>query len=65
MRLGHNAHAHPLYELEGCETSFVAEEGDHGTGQLFVAIELRATDGGGAGGLPPLTGRDEIRIDTR
>jgi glucose/arabinose dehydrogenase len=65
IRLGHNAHAHPLYEREGCEASFVAETGDHGTGLLFFAVELQYSDQGAAGGLPPLTGRDAITIQVR
>jgi glucose/arabinose dehydrogenase len=65
VRLGHNAHAHPLYELEGCEASFVAEIGDHGTGLFFFAVELQYTDRGAAGGLPALTGRDAITVQVR
>jgi glucose/arabinose dehydrogenase len=65
IRLGHNAHAHPLYTLQGCETTFVAEIGDHGAGSLFFAVELEYTDRGAAGGLPPLTGRDAITVQVR
>jgi len=66
IRLGHNAHSHPLFSLFGCEPRFRAFLGGHDAqGTLFFAVELRYTDKGGAGGEPALTGRDGIRIIVR
>jgi glucose/arabinose dehydrogenase len=66
VRLGHNAHSHPLFSLRGCETQFRAFLGGHDEqGTLFFAVELTYTDEGGAGGEPSLTGRDGIRINVR
>lgn len=68
VRLGHNAHAHPVAELRGCAGTFVPFLGGHRPGQsLFVAIELRATDRGGPGDDTALTGSTirelEVRVD--
>jgi hypothetical protein len=66
IRLGHNAHAHPLYTLQGCDTSFRATLGGHNDGgELFLAVELTYTDSGGPDGETSLTGRDSIRINVR
>ncbi|MFN8642576.1 MAG: ThuA domain-containing protein, partial [Candidatus Binatia bacterium] len=63
VRLGHNAHSHPLAEGVGCELTFVARRGEHpeGTAIFFVA-ELRHVDRGNPGQVP-LIGRASIRID--
>ena len=66
IRLGHNAHSHPLITRRGCETNFRASLGQHGEqGTLFFAVELVYTDQGGLNGEPELTGRDGIRINVR
>ncbi len=66
IRLGHNAHSHPLFNASGCEAEFLATLGGHGDqGTLFYAVEVVYTDRGGAGGEPALTGRDGIRINVR
>jgi glucose/arabinose dehydrogenase len=66
VRLGHNAHSHPLFALTGCETRFRAFLGGHDEqGTLFFAVELTYTDRGGPNGEPELTGRDSIRINVR
>lgn len=66
VRLGHNAHSHPLFSLRGCAPQFRAILGGHGEqGTLFYAVELTYTDKGGPGGEPSLTGRDGIRINVR
>lgn len=58
IRLGHNAHTHPLGQGTGCELSLPVALPDHGDGgQLFYAVELTYTDQGG------LTGRAGIRIE--
>jgi len=62
VRLGHNAHSHPLNNVTGCEASFFAGLAGHTFGDLFYAVELRYTDGGGSSGEPPLTARAGIRI---
>lgn len=56
VRLGHNAHAHPIAEVNGCEGGFVPLVGGHTGQRLFVAIELRATDRDGPGDDTALTG---------
>jgi hypothetical protein len=63
IRLGHNAHSHPLTVRSGCEATFVASLGSHAHGDLFYAIELRYTDAGGESGEPGLTGRAGVRIE--
>ncbi len=66
VRIGHNAHSHPLLTLAGCTTSFRAFLGGHDDqGTLFFAVELTYTDKGGANGEAPLVGRDGIRINVR
>jgi len=64
VRLGHNAHAHPLFSLTGCTPQFRAFLGGHGEqGTLFFSVELLYEDRGGPNGEPSLTGRDSIRIN--
>lgn len=64
VRLGHNAHAHPVAELSGCEGSFVPILGGHEPGQnLFVSVELRATDRGGPGDDTALTGSAQVELE--
>lgn len=66
VRIGHNAHSHPLFSLAGCNTGFRAFLGGHDEqGTLFFAVELTYTDGGGENGEAPLVGRDGIRINVR
>ena len=66
IRLGHNAHSHPLFVRSGCEAQFRATLGSHAEqGTLFYAVELTYTDKGGAGDEPSLTGRAGIRINVR
>lgn len=62
IRLGHNAHSHPVAVVEGCTASFRAGLGNHDpSGALFDVVELRYTDRG-APGAGALTGRAQIRI---
>jgi glucose/arabinose dehydrogenase len=65
IRLGHNAHSHPLLTRRGCTATFRADtEGGHRQfGGLFFAVELTYTDRGGPGDVPPLTGRRGIRLE--
>ncbi len=65
IRLGHNAHSHPLATRMGCEVRIPAGiPAGHGTGgDLFLAIELSWTDGGGPNGERPLVGRQGIRVN--
>ncbi len=66
IRLGHNTHSHPEQVLQGCEATLtVGSPSDHdlGIGDIFLVVEARYTDHGGAGGAPPLTGRTGIRLD--
>jgi hypothetical protein len=65
IRLGHNAHSHPLTVRTGCEVSFPAYfTGDHSAGGgTFYIVELSYTDEGGRDGEPSLTGRASIRIE--
>ncbi len=66
VRIGHNAHAHPLLTRSGCDTQFRAFLGSHDEqGTLFFAVELSYTDLGGPGGEPSLVGSDSVRINVR
>lgn len=63
VRLGHNAHSHPLAEGTGCELTFVARRGEHPAGtEIFFVAELRHVDRGN-GTQVPLIGRASIRIN--
>jgi hypothetical protein len=63
IRLGHNAHSHPLAIRRGCEATFLAQANAHDSSTgLFYAVELSYTDKGGPGGEPSLTARQGIRI---
>lgn len=57
--LGHDEHAHPLDEHTGCtgvvQTSLAGGHGEDA--DIFAVFEATYTDGGGAGGAKPLTGR--------
>jgi len=62
VRLGHNAHSHPIAVLEGCEPTFRAGLGGHGAdSDLYYVVELAYTDNR-APGAGPLTGRAQIRL---
>jgi glucose/arabinose dehydrogenase len=64
IRLGHNAHSHPLTILNGCEVAFTATPSGHDDVRgVFYAVELSYTDKGAPGGLPPLTARAAIRLE--
>ena len=65
IRLGHNAHSHPLHVRTGCNVSFPALlTGNHAAGQgTFYIVELEYTDAGGPTGEPALTSRTSIRIE--
>lgn len=65
IRLGHNAHTHPIGVQLGCTATINATVPPNhgGATNLFLAVELSYTDGGGPGGEPPITGRDGIRIN--
>lgn len=65
IRLGHNAHSHPLHVRTGCNVSFPALlTGDHAAGQgTFYIVTLEYTDLGGPNDEPALTGRASIRIE--
>jgi cytochrome c len=55
--LGHDEHAHPTAPLSGLTGSTETTLGGHAPDEnIFVAIDARYTDHGGAGGANPLTG---------
>ncbi|ROP35794.1 ThuA domain-containing protein [Saccharothrix texasensis] len=56
--LGHEAHAHPIDQINACEGEFatLVDEG-HADADIFYSVDASYTDGG-AGDLPPLVGRD-------
>jgi glucose/arabinose dehydrogenase/PKD repeat protein/type 1 glutamine amidotransferase len=58
--LGHDEHAHPSEPLHGATGSVAtALGGGHGEDMnVFYVLDGRYTDGGGAGGVPALTGSD-------
>ena len=62
--LGHNAHAHPLGTQSGCSITWAVDPPpDHGdAARLFYVVELVYRDRGGAGGEPPITGRQRVRV---
>lgn len=61
----HNAHAHPLRSMTGCQVEFTPEADDHEpTAELLsYSIELVYTDHGGPGGEPPLTARQGLQFE--
>jgi glucose/arabinose dehydrogenase len=65
IRLGHNAHSHPVRTYSGCTLVIPAlVPREHGDSRgLFLAVELRYVDQGAPGDVPPLTGRAGIRIN--
>ncbi len=63
IRLGHNAHSHPITVLEGCTPTYRATLGGHDpSNEVFYVVELRYTDQGAPGAVP-LTGRAQVRLD--
>ncbi|MEU4769357.1 ThuA domain-containing protein [Actinosynnema sp. NPDC023794] len=56
--LGHEAHAHPIDQINACEGKFttLVDEG-HADADIFYSVDASYTDRG-AGALPPLVGRD-------
>jgi glucose/arabinose dehydrogenase/PKD repeat protein len=63
--IGHDAHAHPLEELRGCEGSFTtAAEGHGDDANMFYALTATYTDGGAAG-VSPLTGTTEVVLQPK
>ena len=64
--LGHDTHAHPLDEVQGCEGAFttLSDAGHGGTVNVFYVLEARYTDLG-AKGVQPLIGRDLITLQPK
>ncbi|GGI03443.1 glycosyl hydrolase [Egicoccus halophilus] len=62
--LGHDAHAHPMEVMSGCEGSFVTPlESGHGADMnLWWLLSARYTDLGAAN-LPSLTGEDQSTLN--
>ena len=60
--LGHDAHTHPTIEYPGTTGSVVTDlGGGHSEDmKVFFALDARYTDGGGEGGVPPLTGSSTV-----
>ena len=56
--LGHEAHAHPIDQINACEGEFatLVDEG-HADADIFYSVDASYTDRG-SGALPPLVGRD-------
>ncbi len=63
--IGHDAHAHPLEELLGCEGSFTtAAEGHGDDANMFYALTATYTDQG-ANGVSPLTGTTDVILQPK
>jgi hypothetical protein len=66
-QLGHDSHLHPMDNLAGCRGEFKTDPGNsHGPGQnLYVAMAVQYTDGGGRGGVPALTGSAHLVLEPK
>lgn len=63
--IGHDAHAHPLEELLGCEGSFTTSAAGHGAdANMFYAMTATYTDSGAAG-VSALTGTTEVILQPK
>ncbi|WP_166345735.1 PQQ-dependent sugar dehydrogenase [Phytoactinopolyspora limicola] len=63
--LGHAGHAHPISEHTGCSGTFVTAQAGHGANEdIYWVLTARYTDQG-AGGLPPLTGLDQVTLQPK
>ena len=63
--IGHDAHAHPLEELLGCEGTFTTAAGGHGDdANMFYALTATYTDQG-ANGVSPLTGTTDVILQPK
>lgn len=63
--IGHDAHAHPLEELVGCEGSFTTSEAGHGDdANMFYAMTATYTDSG-ANGVRALTGTTDVILQPK
>lgn len=62
--LGHDSHAHPWTQYEGCEgVSVTGTDGGHGHDMnIFWVLQAEYTDRGGDG-VPALTGSDGIKLN--
>jgi hypothetical protein len=65
VRLGHNAHSHPHVARAGCTVEFllIVPANHNNAPGVFLFVELRTTDDGAPGGVPPLTSRTSIRLN--
>ena len=65
--LGHDAHTHPTIEYPGTTGSVVTDlGGGHSEDmKVFFALDARYTDGGGEGGVPPLTGSSTVILQPK
>ena len=65
--LGHDAHTHPTIEYPGTSGSVVTDlGGGHSEDmKVFFALDARYTDGGGEGGVPPLTGSSTVVLQPK
>lgn len=63
--IGHDAHAHPLEELLGCEGTFTTAADGHGAdANMFYALTATYTDQG-ANGVSALTGTTDIILQPK
>ncbi|TDE00214.1 ThuA domain-containing protein [Jiangella asiatica] len=63
--LGHDAHSHPLEEVEGCRGTITTVAGGHGDdANLFYVITASYTDHGEAG-VDPLTSTTEVVLQPK
>ena len=65
--LGHDTHGHPLDQYTGCNGTVqtTLSSGHSDSDNVFAVFEASYTDGGGAGGSSPLTGRAEAILQPK
>ncbi|MGN6240972.1 MAG: PKD domain-containing protein [Cellulosimicrobium cellulans] len=64
-QLGHDDHAHPLDNYEGCSGEVFLDPADHGVGQNVYAVLGAGYQDLGAPGVPELAAQEIIRLQVR
>jgi PKD repeat protein/glucose/arabinose dehydrogenase len=64
-QLGHDDHAHPLDNYEGCSGAIFLDPADHGVGQNVYPVLGAGYQDLGAPGLPALAAQEIIRLQVR
>ncbi|WP_233275900.1 PKD domain-containing protein [Isoptericola variabilis] len=64
-QLGHDDHAHPLDNYEGCSGEIFLDPADHGVGQNVYPVLGAGYQDLGAPGLPALAAQEIVRLQVR